>query len=220
MTRNLKALGLTILATFAIDAGAASIASAAQFHSEGNETELSGKLGKPFSFSMSTGTVKCSTGSFTGKMSATTTTTIAVIPTYSGCTGAVGTIAKVSTNGCEYVFHTEGEGTGSISVVCPKEKELTITEENWLGEDICTIHIHANSGLGTGTFTNVGTGTTKEITIDVEIHGVTYTETKGTSKESCTTSKTTHNGIVDEDWEVTGGHVVGGKTTHTALEVK
>lgn len=215
MTRNLKALGLVLLAALAINASAAS---AAEFHSEGTETELAGTLEGSQEIITSLGTMKCATGTYTGKMSGSTASTLTVAPTYKNC--SIGTSpVEVEMNGCEYQFHAGIGGTGSTSLLCPKEKEITFTVRNMFGEDVCTLHVHPETGHRTVTYTNVGVGTTREIVKHVEIVGVTYSETKGTSFfEACKTTKTTHNMEIFETWRATGYHQFFGKT-HTGIEI-
>lgn len=216
MPRNLKALGPILLAALAFGVPAAS---ADDLHSEGSETEITGTVESPLELTTSSETVNCAAGTSSGKMSGSTVTTIAMAPIYSGCTTSAGFFAKFTINGCEYLFHIESEGSSSGNLVCPEEKEVTITIENFLGEDICTLHIHPETGHITVKGTNIGTRATREIITHYEFFGFTYTETKGTAKEPCKTSKTTHDLEGDLTTKDTGFHIFGGKLTHTGIEI-
>jgi hypothetical protein len=151
----------THLGTYAELAGGS-----AQFHTESSPeaTTLTGNQeGTSTAFDVQHGEVKCTTAKFASTTEASTYTTIAMTPTYAGCTFA-GVAATYDLNGCSYLFHINNESPpfkGTLDVVCPEGQELTIT-----GGTKCTLHIPPQTGIGPIVYTTIGSGSTRELTID------------------------------------------------------
>ncbi len=214
MIRNLKILGLAFVAVFAMGAV---VASAQQFHSESAPSTVTGSQEGQGVFTTDAGTIECTTATYKGTIGTTTTTTISMVPTFSGCTAFGGfASAKITTNGCEYLLHItqNGSNTGTMDIACPGSNEITVVAEVF-GTVKCTVHIHPKSGLQTVTYTNVGVGATRERIVHLDITNFTYTVTAGTGFGACSTTGTTHNGHLEETWRETGSHISGGTEHHT-----
>ncbi len=175
MRHNFKTLGITLLASFAVSSAAASAASATpQFHSEAGNTTLTGSQGaiEANVLTMDFGAMKCGIATFTGKMVAATSTTLALKPKYEKCKTA-GITTDVTENECAYVFHL-GENTETLEakmdLQCPDGKQLEIHA------GFCTIKVPPQAGLQQVTFTNEGEGSTRRIIADLSISGFQYVE--------------------------------------------
>jgi len=141
MTRNLKALGLALVAVFAMSVVGASAAQAASHHFDGTVGDaleahaLTTQIFKPV-----TGEPKqfeCTEIKVAGKVEEATATSVTVEPLYSGCTAftppETTVSASVKPNGCHYRFTgvtTTGNPTGgehaTVDVICPEGKEIEI----------------------------------------------------------------------------------------------
>jgi len=195
MIRNLKVLALALVAVFAMSAVAASMAFADSFTSESSPVQLTGKqVGEGDTFTTEVGTVKCKEVTYKAT-AATPTTTITATPTYpekttggvQNCTG-FGFPAKVETNGCRYLFHVGAATTGTLDIVCDPEKEITVAATS-VGVTKCIVHVPAQTNKGVVTYKNTGSLTTREVEVEANITGLTYTWTKGTGLGACTVAE-------------------------------
>ena len=234
MVRNLKILSLALVAVFAMSALVASAASAKKaywFNSDTNAadwTKLSGSqiVATPDTFVVDAGTLSCTTVTYSGSTSATTTNTITLTPTYAGCTlkPLPGTMT-FHTNGCSYDFQADGQttnGDGTVNgkfdtnttIVCPTTTSPShVTHEIVVtvvlaGVSKCTIHIEEQN-LGTGlVLTNETNGSAvKDLRAHISFSNIKYTQTAGTGEGKCATTATTSNGVH------TGGATIEGKNT-------
>lgn len=188
--RNLKTLGLALLATFAMSAVAASAASAnPQFHTEVEDTTLTGSQGMVVANILTTdlGEMKCKVVQFHGTMEPLTTTTMTLAPKYEQCKLGEEN-AVVTVNGCRYLFHL-GENTevfeAKMDIECPMGQKLEIHIPE------CTTTIPPQAGLQEATFTNAGEGTTRGLVADLNISEIHYVE----HGEQCASqTETTENG--------------------------
>src|SRR4051794_17703431 len=111
MIRNFKVMGLAMVAALALTAVAASAASAATtFHAEKAPVTVSGSQVTTHVFTTDPGTVTCTTATFSGTQSTTTTSTQTITPNYSGCTlktifGNIAVSVDFATSGCDYLFN-------------------------------------------------------------------------------------------------------------------
>jgi ribosomal protein L31 len=172
MIRNLKALGLALVAVFAMSAVAASAASAQQGHltSDGNVTlditEIAGELNALTAFGAKT---ECPGTTLTGHKYNVTPhtfipsgeTTATVTPDYNATNchateGATVHKATVTQNGCDYVFHIG-------STVAADQYSLTVDIECTSGPIVVDVYAFANSELG-GVQCEVKTGTQTGLT--------------------------------------------------------
>ncbi|HEX2097323.1 MAG TPA: hypothetical protein VHF50_08150 [Solirubrobacterales bacterium] len=173
MTRYLKVLGLALVAALAMSVTAASSASATnfKFHSEGTSTVLTGSQhAQNDVFTTDGGTVSCSNATYSGTQSGATVESVEVTPTYSGCTAFGFINVPIHVNGCKYKFGTSTTNyQGAVHVVCGS-KPIEITAPG------CTVTVGTQTPDGNATYTNVGSGTTREVTVDVNLSGIDYTE--------------------------------------------
>jgi hypothetical protein len=218
MMRNLKVLGIALVAVFAMSAIAASMASADDLTSETSPVTLTGNQIAENNNVLSTtsGTVKCKVASYTGASITTPTTTVTITPKYTEC-NVLGFLSHepIDMNGCDYLLHL-GSGatatTATADVVCPVGKEITATAIS-VGTLKCTIHIPPQTGLSKIEVTNLGAaGSTRELELHLEIEGIQESHTKGTGLGACTagsaaTGKLTGTVTVTGENPSTGAHV-------------
>ncbi len=225
MIRNLKMLGLALVAVCAIGAVAASAASANSnywFTAPGSDwTVLSGEevgatpYETKFDGEISGNPVgmRCERAGYSGSETATTFTTITLGVTLTNCEMLPLGKWTISFNGCSYVIHTDPLGdttNGAYDTVttidCPAGKEIT-AEIKAAGILKCMIHIEAQN-LGTGIVLRNKAGGGFEATINFA--NLKYTQTEGTGVFKCSTTTTTSNGV----W--TGAATITGKNTFGA----
>ena len=184
MIRNLKALGLALVAVFAMSAVAASAASATStFTTDSDNTTLTATALGNQVFTAGGSSVSCKEVSIDNTTTGTTATSITAEPTYSGdCTITVeGSTfeAKVDPEGCAYIFTaaTETEKV-DVHIECPLNKVLKVTAFIAGAFREC-LDIHEQ----TPTFSTIEyhNRETADKTMDVEItanvHGITYEKT-------------------------------------------
>ena len=195
MIRNLKVLGLALVAMLAMTAVAASAASADDLTSETSPVTLTGKqTGAGDVFTTTAGTVKCKEVNYTATSVATPTTTVNAVPNYpektatmeQNCTG-FGFPATVATNGCTYRFTIGGATTGGLDIICPVGQEITVTAVG-AGTTKCIVHVGSQNLAAGMTYSNTGAGTTREVNIAANLVGtLAYKHTAGTGVGACTT---------------------------------
>jgi hypothetical protein len=181
MSRNPKALGLALVAAFALCALGASSASAADVFISKEKVESVTAEGSNNEFKITgIGSVKCARAKFNGNVTAGSTEAT-FTATYEGtpaepstehCEAFAGK-ATVSMNGCAYILTGEttggDEGTDATAwIECPAGKEIAIIASS-LG---LTVHIHAQTPTAGGvTYTNTPAG---KVTIHETATGITY----------------------------------------------
>jgi archaellum component FlaF (FlaF/FlaG flagellin family) len=210
--KNLKILGLALVAVFAMSAVVASGASALSpaFTSEGSPTILTGSQEGSDVFTTHGGTVTCTTATYEGTQTGTESSETEVTPTYSGCTAFGFVNVPIDVNGCKYVF----TANQSMHIVCPAEKSIEVTAPG------CTVTVGTQTPTGPNTieYTNIGAGTTMEVTLDVSLSGIHYIEHNKGSFPTCSfPTETTTNGTYSGHAKVTGetaAHVHTGITWH------
>lgn len=132
MIRNLKVLGLALVAVAALTAVSASAASAASFHSLQEPTTLKGSAVTNQVFTTPTGTVTCTNVSLVGdSVTKKTTETVTAHPNYTGCSAKIGesnVSAFVDFTECDYSFPsaTNGEGMAEPTINCPAGQAIHI----------------------------------------------------------------------------------------------
>ena len=140
MTRNLKALGLALVAVFAMSVVGASAASAAtEFHAEKAPVTLTGSqhAGEDV-FTTDAGTVSCENASYVGSQATATALTSSATPSYSGCHATFGLNTTIDVNECKYIFHSD---TKKVDISCPSGKVLAVTAPG------CEITVGSQTGL-------------------------------------------------------------------------
>jgi hypothetical protein len=197
MIRNLKALGLSLVAVLALGAMMASAAQAAPFfHSESAPAIQKGTEVEKNKFTTASGTVECAS-TFRGTTTSTTTTTVTMKPTYSNCTafGFVG--ATIDVNECGYMFHlveNSSPATATVDLECTNAgEEMRITA------GFCTVHVKQQSGLAHVTFANGGSKTSRDITATLNVGGIHYVSTSG-----CFNSGTHTDGVYEGSVTIKG----------------
>jgi len=161
MIRKFKALGVAVVAVLALSAVVASAASATNFTASKYPTSATATsaVGND-DFKTEAGSIECH-GHFLVDPLSEASETVTVTPTYTGCKAFSGLIsATVHMNGCDYVFHTNGE----VDVECPKGKQIEITAGT------CLVDIPTQTGLKSVTLKN-GAG---DITAQANVSGITY----------------------------------------------
>jgi hypothetical protein len=189
MTRNLKIMGLALVAMLALGASAASSASAQhQFTSdEADPVYLTAESSNAvFSTKTATIGVECETNEAVGSAESPTEE-VTVTPTYEGCTAGFLGEAPVDMTGCSYVLFsettehlgTDGETVEThapVTIECPDEARIDVEIS------ACPITIDDQE--------------------DGKLHGVTYHNDEGTggSKDDVTVTVTVDKIHYEGDW--------------------
>ncbi len=208
--RNLKALGLALIAVTAMGAVSVSSAGADEFTAESFPLLLTGKNdpGTTPVIKVTAGAIECkkttSQGTLTG-----ITKTASVTAAFSECT-AFGFAATVEMNGCTFLYHLEGGASTNATkdIVCPAGKEITVKAASG-GITKCIIHVPPQTNLTGITVKNTGAGVTREITGEINTSAVKYTHTKGTGLGACTEGSAS-NGVITSKVLITGEKDNGG----------
>lgn len=217
MIRNLKALGLALVAVLAMSAMAAAGAQGkepAQVTLEAAEGTIDGTQIGSGTFVRSSRKVTCNEGSFVAHVADGDTTITTTKPTFDSCTGPLGLPATVDMNGCDFGFELEGEEvegvhkyTAVASLTCNEGGHATITVKNAEGGTVCQYSFtnEGNEGLNTIELTNEAAGeeTPKDWgEADINVTGIDSTRTAG-SAFVCGPA-TDENGALEGDWALKG----------------
>ncbi len=192
MIRNLKVLGLALVAVFAMGAMAAQAASAADtFTSDTSPTIFTGNQAGTNVFTVGSASVSCPVARFKGTETGSSATTVTVHPEYEGNAGGecqvspIGS-ATVNTTGCNYIITSEThenaahEKHATVSIEC-----ATTTSPSHVTHEItvngpCVIHVpgQTEAELEDGVvFENgtevVGGVNKKDIKITATVTGIT-----------------------------------------------
>jgi len=180
MTRNLKALGLALIAVLAMSALVASAASAhtpAKFTVGKEKSEIVGEETVKNNFKVTGVETTCEEVNFTGTTPAGTVEaeTQTITPSYKKCTAEsiFGTI-EVTVTGfaageCDYRLNANE----TADLECAAGKEVTVDAAT------CTIHVPPQKGLGKITFTTGLTEGRHDLTVHVELTKVKTNHTDG-----------------------------------------
>jgi hypothetical protein len=173
MIRNLKALGLAVVAVLAMSVVVASAAQAAPVVTISAGASVSvhatgENIGEKLSIDGVT--TECKTSHYTGTATSGSST-LTLNPTYTGCTLAgTGLTVHVTTTGCGYLFHLQNKSgstnNASVDIECgasPIKIEGTGTS--------CVATIGAQSGLSNVSGTNDAT----DVTIKSNVSGIKAT---------------------------------------------
>ncbi len=185
MIRNIKALGLAIVAVGAMSMAVAASVQAAELHAttQGSAV-LTGQQTQQHVFQTQAGTVTCGTANFEGTVASQGTQVTAqeatITPTYSGCE-AFGLNATVQMNGCKYTITGKANtNTGATTALtsyvdvsgCTSGKQIVVNAAGGL----CTATIPEQHNLSHLVYKDEGTpGTsTEDVGVDVTVSGITY----------------------------------------------
>jgi len=203
MIRNFKALGLTLVATFAMAALVASGASA-DFRSEVHHTTVTGTQGVTNTLTVAAGTLHCTTATFEGTSTETTSSSSTVAPNYQGCKitnyGLETVNAIVDMNGCHYLLTT----TGQVHLECNTGLGSAIE----VTAPLCVITFHPQT-ISSVDYQNMGSGTTREVKLTWTATGVNYTQTGVCPGGTGGFSNGTASGSILFTGEDTNGNHVG-----------
>lgn len=203
MSRNLRTLGLALVALLALTAVATSTASAKAFEfwsDGGGFTVFKGETEEMVDEKLvfDGGELQCKQAIYEGSQGGEKTAALIVEPLFENCT--FGTLAAdVHVNECKFKFdqdnNTEnGKFDVETKITCGVGKEITITAEE--GATVaCTIHIPEQE-LGTGAvFTNkVNAENIKHYEVDISLSSIKYSQTAGAGSKKCATADNTNNG--------------------------
>jgi hypothetical protein len=173
MNRKFKAVGLALVAVFAMSAMIASPASATEFTAAKYTTTFHGEqpAGQKHVFEVNGANVECNTATFSGQI-AGPTTNLTVTPNYGGAGGctAFGLNATVTVpSTCDFVFHTEASGlNGTVDVECTGAPITIDTALN-----TCNTHVASQTGLKGVSYKNNG----EHVDVDAKVTGITATVT-------------------------------------------
>lgn len=138
MIRKIKALGFAFAAVCAMSAVTA-VGAQAGFTASSYPASGSGGQTTNHVFNVQGNNVTCEEALFTGGLTKASTE-ITIEAEYNKCTafGFVG--ATVDMNSCDYLFTTDGSGTGSVHVLCEEAGDsITVTGGS------CVVHIPAQT---------------------------------------------------------------------------
>ena len=184
MTRNLKALGLALVAVFAMGAVVASAASAqgaltvegpATLHAESSEHK----------FTSPSGTIECTENTFSATGVENKDEAVTIVPTYGGNCTIAGQPGTVDVNGCHLVLDdattTEsGDYAATVDIDCSTQEGspgivITTFAGGGHGFQVCKITVPAQTGIGPVTISNGG-GSPDDLVLSGTIKGVNYTK--------------------------------------------
>jgi hypothetical protein len=226
MNGHLRIVGLVLIVGTAACAVLAITSSADEavpwdFKADGDYVKYTGALVEKEKMAGDGGTITCNEVTYESEepeeeAAATDDTLIAVKPRKGGCLGN-GIPVEFDTKSCKYLFHadlaTPTATEGSVDIVCNvKKDELTFTEIAPGGTLKCTIHVPQQDGLNDVTFTNGVSGGVKDITVDLNLTAVKYTQTAGTGVGACANLSATQNGTILENFTLKGDNKAGTAT--------
>jgi hypothetical protein len=169
MTRNLKVLGLAVVAMLTTGVLATS-ASAAEFHSEiSGTTTIEGSQAGTNTIVTDSGTFHCTTVTFSGSQTGSTASDVTLTPSYSGCrsTGFIEANVTIDVNGCKYTLGS----TGNIQITGCTNTNHTIV----VTAPFCKIEI-GEAQISPVDFVNEGSAKTRDIKVVSTIGNITYRE--------------------------------------------
>lgn len=181
MSRNLKTLGIALVAALALSGVAASSAFAVfPFTAPEAATDMTGEQVVKNVLAAGGFETSCTTAKFSATQGVTSSSDLTVTPTYSTCE-TLGLETHVKMNGCTYTFTTpttklaNGEYQGEPPhIVCPGTSviELTVTSG---GTSVCTVTIAAQTPTsGTVKYKNEGAGTSRQVLETSNVGGIHY----------------------------------------------
>jgi hypothetical protein len=186
MTRNLKALGLALVAVFAMSAVAASSAPALHFTGGTGITKVDGAQVGLNVFTANGSPIECEEATFSGTVVATTTTEQTITPTYNKCRFASKTVnTTVDMNGCAFILTIPNAANvnNPVHVECPTGTG-TITHNGVANTKViivtipglCEFTIPEQTPTTGGVKYEAGTsGGKKDVTVNASITGIHYT---------------------------------------------
>jgi hypothetical protein len=173
MSRNLKILGLCLVAVFAVNAMAVSAAQAGQFTAGAYPATITGQnVGGAHQFTTLLGVMECGV-KFHGVL-AEGSQDLTLSPEYGTTCELEGKQVHVKANGCDFRFHA-GETTvmdqvkGSVDVRCPTGAEIDFEVTSMV-----TCHITIPEQLGLGHVTYTDRTMAADVDADMHLTGLLY----------------------------------------------
>jgi hypothetical protein len=180
MTRSLKALGLALVAIFAMSAVVASAASASKdvvFTNSGT-TYLKQDDDIHQVISTPAGSITCEVTEFNGTIKGSENEAITIEPEYSQCDHSLVGPAPMINEGCHYVLtgNTGASGHAPIHILCQPNKHITIELSGVFGLVNCDLTIGSQTPAEGVRYTNQGSGNMRDVTVDITASEVRYTK--------------------------------------------
>lgn len=207
MLRDLKFLGVALVAALGMGAMGSASASAEPFlfKSTSAHTTLNGE-GEGTKMTVQGGTVECEEASFNGTMAEEILGGITLTAGYENCTAFGGLAeAEVTMNGCVYVFEPKTKESSNYEVEglidCEEGEAIVVTVEI-AGVTKCTVHIGAQEELETVTVEQKGSP--GQIQASLTMTGIEYSQTAGLGLGACETAENEANGTYESAATVTG----------------
>lgn len=164
MTRKFKGAGLFACLVLAASATGASSAQASNFTASSYPTTFTGVSGAGNDDIVTQGgSAECEKTHFVGTLSSASAS-VTVTPTYFGCMAFGFPSATINMNGCDYIFHSNGE----FDISCSGTNSIVITAGT------CEVKIGSHTGFSVVELAN-GIG---DITERLRVTGLVYTVTK------------------------------------------
>ncbi len=196
--RNLKILGLALIAVFATSGITASVGSANQFNSAAAPAKWtrSANVVQAFRYEAGGKTVECGTITGSAIANAVAVAELTFEPTYANC--SVPTIgfsqAQVIMNGCDYLLTIEaGAPEGPVHVKCPKGAQITITVKVF-GVSVCTYHIGEQTPAGKADYSN---SIPTRVDVEPTLTGITATRQGNAECGAANSAGGTYTGRVE-----------------------
>lgn len=173
MIRNLKVLGLALVAVCALTAMGASAASAAQFTTEEGAAITGVELGN-VKFTVTGQEVFCEDSHYTATAPSAAFASITVTPTYNKCKAKIfgstisASVTGFGAGGCDYTLYADG----SNDLNCTSG-DVTVTAGT------CVVHIPAQKGLKSIAYDAGTSGGKTDQTLTINITKIKETHTDG-----------------------------------------
>jgi hypothetical protein len=202
MTRNVKVLGLAVVAVLALSAVVASAAQAHMFRAASYPAFIHGDQdGGTHIFEIAGGRkFTCEEVTFTGTVASTAAAAegVTVTPDYKKCHAKFPLFEQklpvtVTMNGCDFLFTTPetktppDEYTGKVHLKCPENKKIEIhvyenATKHAEDKSLCTFSVGAKDNLGSITYHNKTNTPTSvnDVTLTGLVTNIPYTRTSGT----------------------------------------
>jgi len=178
MASKLRIIGLVWLVICASAVLAPSTASGVAVYSPGGTYPVgvegtAQNIGEHFFFPKM-GTLACETSHYSGELKEESTS-LDLTPVHTNCGSFSG--LSVQHNECKYRLDVNGHDaalsayTANFGVACPSGKSMTIKIFT------CVLHVPSQSGVARTWITNMGSGVQADLTVKLEVQGITYEAT-------------------------------------------
>ncbi len=203
-----KALGLTLLAVFAMSAMVASSASAEAFvfTSEVENPTLKGEQVGSSSMEVEAGVISCSGGTFEGAMTGKAAAQVSLGAAFSGCTFAEMSGTSINMQSCDLMLGVVGvEGSNyeaEAGVGCEKAEDSIVITVKVLGITKCTVEIGQQAWLPSVTVEDTGSPTA--IRAELNVSGIEYDQKAGSGLGACKSAENKTNGTYKSEIVIKG----------------